>query len=252
MRFKIISYNLKSLEWSNLNKLSTFLLQHKYDIICLQETESSMQGVDLEKDVLKLTNILNKMSGRKYTCHFSKTVARFRKKANYGITILSLYPIVQFQEFYYQHKKYEKRCCQMIKIFVGKTSFKIYHTHFGWQTNQEIQVLQLQEFWKFRDDKCYSILCGDLNMNAYNSKNKDITKILTKSFEILEDFKKKYQDTKMELYTYPTKNPKYRYDYILLSRNILDKLQAKYYYQVIKNFESDHLPIVCSIYLPNL
>ena len=56
----------------------------------------------------------------------------------------------------------------------------------------------------------------------------------------------------MMIYTYPAKNPKYRYDYILLSQNILDKLQAKYYYQVIKNMGSDHLPIVCSIYLPNL
>jgi endonuclease/exonuclease/phosphatase family metal-dependent hydrolase len=241
MRFKIISYNLKSLELCNLTKLSNFLIKQQADIICLQETESSIEGIDLDNDILKLSTIINKKSDRNYQCRFSKTVNRFRKSAKYGITILSAYHILNFQEFYYHHKKYERRCCQLIEICVGNLPLKIYHTHLGWQTNQEIQELQLQEFWNFRDEKGYSILCGDLNINAYKMN----------TCKILVDLKKKYQDTEMTLYTYPATKPIYRYDYILLSKSIMEELHPTYYYRVVQSFNSDHLPIVCSVYLPN-
>ena len=130
----------------------------------------------------------------------------------------------------------------MIEISIGKLNFKIYNTHLGWQTNYEIQQLQLQELQELLklQNTTYSILCGDFNIDFQNKK----------SF-ILENIKKKYQDTEMKLFTYPSKNPKYRYDYIWLSKNILQELQAKFYYQVIKNLDSDHLPITCSIYIPN-
>ena len=224
-KIKVISLNLKSCSLITLENIMEFFRTERCDVICLQELD-----VDTQKFKHNLCQLLAENYG--YYSKFQKSVKR-HKGGYEGLSILSKHPILQYQSIPYQHFK-EKRFMQRIKIFHPELNqeISIINTHLDYMDCNELQLQQLKKYTSSLDDP-YFLVCGDLNITPFEIHQKPdprgfLNNIVDESF------------------TYTTKRPKEKLDYIIMSDGLLQNY--KYKYIIPSNKLSDHKALVLNIY----
>ncbi len=223
-KIKIISFNIKSCQESDLESLIDYIYKKKTDIVCLQEVDKCSKYC--EKNICE--EIFKKIN---FYSRYLKTIDR-RGKGEYGICILSRYLIKDYKKFYYNTYN-EKRGIQMIQVYIPffKKNINIFNTHLDYKNSRNSQVEEfLNIVNKYKNDDC--ILCGDLNLNP----TEDIYKIISQNFKKIN-----YNNT------YSVKRPKQILDYILIHKNS----DFIYEYEVDNIKLSDHKPLICNIYNAN-
>lgn len=219
-KIKIISFNIKSCQECHINHLIDYFVDKKPDVICLQEVDVCSKYC--QEDICRILG--EKLN---YEYKYLKTLNR-RIKGEYGICILSKYPIKNYEEYYYNNYN-EKRGLQKVKIFIPHFNKEIiiFNTHLDYKSSRDLQVKEcLDIINKHINFDC--ILCGDLNLNPkeeiYNSISCNFQKIIYNN-------------------TYSSKRPKQILDYILLHQNS----NFDYNYEVDNINLSDHKPLLCRI-----
>lgn len=219
-KIKIMSYNIKSCQECDFNDLIEYFNIKKPDIICLQEVDkcSKYCTQNICEELLNKLNLHSK---------YLKTIDR-RGSGEYGICIVSRYPIQNYEEYYYGNYN-EKRGLQRMQIFVPflKKKINVFNTHLDYKNCRDSQLKDcLNIIDKHKENDC--ILCGDLNLNPTENVYQEIS----------INFKKiNYGNT------YSAKRPKQIIDYILLHKDC--KLSYEYEVENIKL--SDHKPLICNI-----
>ena len=229
---RIISYNIKSFELCEINKLIEFFKNGKFDIILLQEVDSNTK---------KNNYNITKFIAEKLDYYYYFAPARKKMKGEFGNSIITSYEIKNKEIICLPYKKLETRCLQGIKIYLDKLNqdIFIFNTHLDWDKLYEIQNLQIDIIHKYLEDNYNNqylvILGGDFNIEHKHIKNLN--------------FINKYYKQDYIINTWSTKRPKTQLDniYISCNHNKCSIYKNEYYSQDIKM--SDHKPLMCNLTL---
>jgi len=149
----------------------------------------------------------------------------------YGNAIISKYPIISnevikipYPKIKTGNKYYEKRSILKVILNINNNILTIYITHLGLNKDEQENGINLL----LNSNKNKSIIMGDFNTDDSN---------------MLKQLKKDFNDTTNEdMYSFPSKKPKRKYDYIFVSKDI--KKISSY---VLDEIISDHRPIYTEI-----
>ncbi len=222
MNIKIMSFNTqhcKNFITKKIDYDSIVNLIKKYDVDIIGLNE--IFGNFIVKG--QAEKIANKLG---YHCYFGKaTNIAFRK---YGNAIISKYPIlnteiIKIPKINKFGKGYQKRSILKANIFVKGKVLHVYVTHLG--LNNEEKINGISTIIKNISDR-NTILMGDFNMTP-NNNNMDKIKLINTD---------KYNNT------WPSVKPKYKLDYIFVSKDIKFFLS-----DVVNEIISDHLPCITGI-----
>ncbi len=210
-------------------EIISLINKYKPDIIGLNEIYG--KGFDKNLKTGQADYIANKLG---YYTYFGKATSLSFKP--YGNAILSKYPIIDIKTikipypFIKKGKKYyERRSIIKATIQINKQKIMVFTTHLG--LNEDEQLNGINTIIKSLTDEKY-IIMGDFNIHYDN-------KLLLPLEEITIN-----ADTKLKkmVATWPSNNPKYKYDYIFTSKNI--KIRSAH---IINEIISDHLPYLGEI-----
>lgn len=212
---KLLTYNLNRCGDNSLKKCKETILKTNPDIIALQEV--------IKNNKNNISKILsNNINGYYF---FVKTL-NLKNKDEYGISLISKYPILDNIVYEFKNQNIEKRLLIGIKIKIKNKIYWVYNTHLQYSTNKypSINNKQINELYFFfkKKIKNKNILMGDLNTNPDNLYIKKLFKL----------FK-----------FYNLKKPTYKrdiLDYILISKKIKKKTKIK---KVLNYNLSNHKPI---------
>ena len=216
------NYNTKEIEYESVIKL---INKYKSDIIGLNEVYG--KGFDKKIDGIQSKEIADKLG---YYHYFGKST-RLNFKS-YGNALLSKYPIIEAKVIKIPKvffKFHERRSILKAKIDINGNILTVFVTHFGLtKEEQEKGIKTLISL--LNEDKF--IIMGDFNI-TYGNK-------------LLDYLKGKTIDTSIyfneKLLSWPSDNPKYKFDYILTSKDI-KIIKADIPNEVI----SDHRPYITEI-----
>ena len=220
------NYNTKSLDYDNFINL---ISKYNPDIIGLNEVYG--KGFDKNIGGIQSEEIANKLG---YYHYFGKATSLFFKP--YGNALLSKYPILEANVikipkviFKKGTKLYEKRSIIKAKININGSILTVYVTHLG--LNKDEQLKGIKTLIKLFNNDNF-IVMGDFNI-SYG--NKLLTMLESYTIDTATRFKEK-------LFSWPSDNPKYKFDYILTNKNI-KTISA----DIPKEVLSDHRPYIAEI-----
>ena len=214
---RFLTYNINRCGSLSINKCVKDILKLEADVIALQE-------VILDKSNKHLSKlIVDKLKGN----YIFYTTLKISNKSNYGITIISKYPIKDNFYYLYEYQDSEKRVIIGAKIKIKSKIYWILNTHLHYETKTNNK--QLTELYDLvgKLNRKNLILMGDLNITPNN-----------KSLKNLYDF---FHTYKLENNTFSNKI----LDYILVSKNI----KSKFNIETIDYKVSDHKPVILDIKL---
>lgn len=235
---KIMSYNIQHGvgmdEQLNLKRIATVIQDAGAAIIGLQEVDRFYGNRSQFQDQVKT---LAKLLDFDY-CYGAnlqeKSDHRDFQVSEYGIAILSQYPIESDHHILLESFGEEQRGVLNATISIGNQTMSIYNTHLGLDTrSRQSQVNELVSIIKAETDPC--ILLGDFNAHP---NSKEILSLimqsgLTESFQNVQD-----------AHTFPSNKPKEKIDYIFISSTVKTWDPV-----VIQSNASDHLPIMVTCQL---
>lgn len=225
-KLKVVTYNLKSCSLTTLENIMEFFKTERCDVICLQE---------LDVDTQKFKHNLCQLLAENYGYYFKFQQAVKRHKGGYeGLSILSKHPILKYQCIPYQQFK-EKRFIQKITIFhpLLNKQVSIINTHLDYLNYNQAQLNQLKQYVSSLQETCY-LVCGDFNLTPFQIQQQGGNQGFLNN--IVE-----------KCYTYTSKRPKQKIDYIIMSDYLLQN--HKYKYQALNHQLSDHKPLVLHVYV---
>ncbi|MDC3412161.1 endonuclease/exonuclease/phosphatase family protein [Aquibacillus sp. 3ASR75-11] len=156
------------------------------------------------------------------------------KARQYGIAILSKYPIIESENIELSSYGNEPRGLLRTKIDVGGILVSVFNTHLGLDTSE--RLAQIKEITRVTSSFVRPrILLGDFNAEP----NSEEIKWLLHEGDFVDCFKEIENAV-----TFPADNPNRRIDYILTSKSIKFSNQNMMHTQV-----TDHLPITIKLYL---
>ena len=214
-------------------KIMTFNIQHCKNYITKKIDYNSIINLikKYNPDIVGLNEIYSFQL--KKLCKYLDYNYYFGKSDNlilpYGNSILSKYDINNIKVIKIKDNnnfKYsEKRSILSCNVNINNNLYNIYVTHLGLKENEKINSINTL-INNINIDN--SIILGDFNINS-DSK-------------LLDKFNNFIDSTNKDLYTYPSTNPKYKLDYIFVSKNI--KVIKSY---VLEEVISDHRAIITEI-----
>ena len=221
-----LNYKTKKIDY---NSTINLINKYKPDIIGLNE----VYGKKYDKNIK--TSQIEEVAKRKgYYYYFGKATKLFFK--DYGNALLSKYPIIEAKTikipriiFKKGFKYYEKRSIIKAKIQIKDKIITIYITHLGLNKDEQIKGLNTLNSL-LKDDKF--IIMGDFNI-SYGNKLLNI--ISDKTFDTANLFNN-------QLFSWPSDKPKYKFDYILTSKDI-KTISA----DIPNDIVSDHRPYIAEI-----
>lgn len=234
MKLRLMTFNTEHCknfltEEINYKEVINLIKKHNPDIIGLNEIYGKGFDKNIKKDQAEY--IANQLG---YYYYFGKA-SRLSFKP-YGNAILSKYPIMDAKTIKIPYpfikkgnKYYERRSIIKCTIQINNQKLAVYVTHLG--LNPDEQLNGINTIIKSLTKEKF-IIMGDFNMN-YDNK----TLLPLENLTINADTK-----LKAKKYTWPSDNPKYKFDYIFTSKNI-KVLSA----DIPSDIVSDHLPYIAEI-----
>ncbi|MFA4869136.1 MAG: endonuclease/exonuclease/phosphatase family protein [Pedobacter sp.] len=235
---KVMSYNIRiasppSKGWgfTDLQAVANAINRMKPDLVALQEvdvyTERSGKHSNQGKELAEKT-------GMYY--HFAKAVDR--SGGDYGVAVLSRFPIIKGESFRLpltKDSKGEIRAAALIrvKIFGEETVFMSAHLDHLSDIDRKLQVEELNKIIK--NNSKYPLIFGaDLNMR----RNNPVINILEK--EVV------FNCVDCES-TFPADKPTETIDYLMLNKKAFKKFKVSNYRVGDETYASDHLPLMMDI-----
>ncbi len=233
MKLKVMTFNIMHAEnflTGQIDYDSIINLIKKYDPDIISLNELYGKGFDKKIKTSQLEYIATKL-GLYY--YFGK--ATYLHFIPYGNGLLSKYPInkastikIKAPFIHKGGKYYENRSIIKANININNKKLTILSTHLG--LNEDEQVKGIKRLENNLPNSNYLIL-GDLNMDYDNP----LLNKLDFATDTATYFKKR-------MYSWPSDKPKYKYDYILTSKDI--KIISAI---IPKEIISDHRPYIADI-----
>lgn len=162
MKLSFGSYNIKHGADASLDmtKLASNITEFKMDVVGLQEVDQKttrVNGIDTMKELSDATGYE----------HYAFFKAISYKGGEYGVGILSKYPIVETERIALESENYEQRVLGRAAINVNGTVLQFFVTHLSYE-DKEVrtkQFLQIAEVLKGYDNY---VLTGDFNTSDFS------------------------------------------------------------------------------------
>lgn len=232
----IMSYNIQhgtGLDGKlDLERIAKVITASKGTIIGLQEVDKFYsERSDFKDQAKELAKLLNfhYCYGANLNLQSTNDQAKNRQ---YGVAILSKYPIIKSEHLLLSSYGKEQRGVLSATIDKNGVQMNIYNTHLGLDVpSRTTQIDELIDITtRFQGPK---VLLGDFNTDP---QSKEI-----QSFLKLTDFVDSFKNIS-KANTFPSNDPNQRIDYIFTNTDI-ELLNQK----VINSNASDHLPIMIEI-----
>lgn len=229
LRLKVMTYNIRFGELASMEQIGQHIKAFNPDFVALQEVDIHMyrdltphqHGVDFMTALAKETGMFPL---------YGKAVAAL--KGYFGVGILSKYPYISVEKLMLPNpNNVEPRVLLSGTFEVGNDTVIFATTHLD-VTSEQNRVLQTQYICDyFKDCKYPVLLGGDFNAKPQTDSLKKV-------------MKKSWLEFTNDDFTFPTKNPKAKLDYIF-ARPMLGWSLIRT--QAIQSQLSDHLPIITEL-----
>ncbi|MGO4886921.1 endonuclease/exonuclease/phosphatase family protein [Anaerobacillus sp. MEB173] len=238
LKLKLMSFNIHHGKGTDktvdLKRIAQVIRNSKSDIIGLNEVDRHFSARTEYIDQLAWLAEeleLNAVYGPSITLTSS---VNKQQKRQYGNALLSRFPITESSNHLFQSSFAENRSLLESKILINNTIINVFVTHFS--LNSYIQKRQTRFFLShIKKMNEPIILLGDLNIKPHSKRWEELHNYLIDCWSV----NKTYSG-----FTYPSKSPKKRIDYIFVSPNLQIDLAS-----TIMDYPtaSDHLPLQASI-----
>lgn len=232
---RVMSYNIRiahppSKGWSevDLPAIARVIKNANPDLVALQEvdayTERSGKKIHQASELAKMTGM---------NFFFAKAIDR--SGGDYGVAVLSRFPIIESKGFRLPVRdtiKSEIRALAVIKVQMPDGENIVFcSTHFDHLADED-RLMQARTMTDIIEKySAYPVIMGaDFNMQPDNPVMDSIRKVLTVDCETFP-------------LTFPTVNPKRTIDYVLLNKAGIDKFNIVKYHTLKEEYASDHLPV---------
>lgn len=167
LSLNIGSYNIAHGQFINydMQPIADDILEKDLDIVGLQEVDIN---ADRSQNIDTLT-LLSQMTGYKYYAYY-KTVD-LATEGQYGVAILSKYPIVETNRFDLPSPGVEARVLGYAKIDVEGTNVNFFVTHASFE-KEEIRVSQFEYINTVLKDFDNFMIAGDFNTSNFEEYKK--------------------------------------------------------------------------------
>ena len=167
LALNIGSYNIAHGQFINydMQPIADDILEKGLDIVGLQEVDIN---ADRSQNIDTLT-LLSQMTGYKYYAYY-KTVD-LATEGQYGVAILSKYPIVETNRFDLPSPGVEARVLGYAKIDVEGTNVNFFVTHASFE-KEEIRVSQFEYINTVLKDFDNFMIAGDFNTSNFEEYKK--------------------------------------------------------------------------------
>lgn len=157
MRLRFASYNIfhGGLAKYDMSKIAKNIVENDIDVVGIQEVDIGT----LRSGKINVIAELAKASGYPYYAFF-KTIDF--DGGDYGIAVLSRYPIVESEKLELESGKSEKRALGMTKIDVDGNNISFFVTHLTYR-DKDVRVAQLSYLADLLSKTDDFILTGDFN-----------------------------------------------------------------------------------------
>ncbi|WP_093921254.1 endonuclease/exonuclease/phosphatase family protein [Sunxiuqinia elliptica] len=232
---RVLSYNIRiahppsgGWELIDLPAIGEAINRIKPDLVALQEvdafTERSGKTVHQAKELAQIT-------GMDY--FFAKAVDR--SEGDYGVAVLSRFPIVEAQAYRLPVRdsiKTEIRALALVKVQLPDGSLMAFGSAHLDHLSDEDRLLQVKTMINVIDayQQFPLVIGADLNMKPDNSVMSDLKEALVPACVNCP-------------LTFPADNPDRTLDYILLNDQANDQFEVLDYHTVNETYASDHLPL---------
>ena len=250
---KIVSYNIANYDdhpnWPIRKKLlATELAEIDADIIALQEVRynianpANTDSADTAEEILQELQLL----GKYQDAYLITDKAMFYGSRNFweGVSLISKYDIIEQGILHHtllETSDLNKRVTQYSILLVENEVFAILNTHLTYdQRGLEGNVTELLDY-SVRFTNFPTIILGDMNATPENPAMEMIA-----NYDFIDSYD--YLQPGKDGFTYPTKSPSKRIDYIWINQILeerLDKIMKIGTAQSGGIYPSDH----CGIYL---
>lgn len=222
---RVMTYNVKDCEdGTKIEEVANEIKTQHPDIVCLQELDWATQRAG-GKEVLKL---LAQAAGMNY--RFYPTIKL--QGGEYGIGIMSVYPLEDCEMFRLDTGKEEGRVLAKAQVKVKDTTVTVYNTHLSFE-DKEMRLKQFDFLQETISANAPFVLMGDFNVESFD----EYTHL--KNVRLVNS-----QDSRYE--TYLGEDVQMRsLDNIIVSDNVT--LQN---HSMVKTGVSDHNMLVAELKLP--
>lgn len=236
----VMTYNIriasppsKGWEHTELEAIASVINREKPDLVALQEvdafTERSGKTSHQAKELAALTGMY---------WHFAKAIDR--SDGDYGVAVLSRFPIVSTESFRLPVSKGsegEIRACALVTVLVGGQKVGFMSAHLDHQSDRDrlLQVRTINRILK-KHKRLPLIFGADLNMDR---RNHVLCTLERQVFFLCES---------CEL-TFPADTPRITLDYLMLNKAAMDRFEKIDYRVVEETYASDHRPVVSRLKL---
>lgn len=236
----VMTYNIRiasppSLGWghTDLHAVADVINRERPDLVALQEvdayTERSGKASHQAKELAAMTGMY---------WHFAKAVDR--NGGDYGVAVLSRFPIASAQSFrlpVHKGSDGEIRGCALITVLIGgqKVGFMSAHLDHQSDRDRQLQVRAINRILK-KYKKLPVIFGADLNMEHRNP----VMRMLEPQISFLCD---------SCALTFPSDTPRVTLDYLMLNKAAMEHFEKISYRVVAETYASDHRPVVSRLRL---
>lgn len=240
-KLRVMSYNIRiasppSKGWgvTELDSIAAVINRHPCDLIALQEvdrfTRRSGKDSDQIAELAKRTDMHS---------FFAKAIDR--EGGDYGVGVLSRYPIVEahaYRIFPHDTVKHEIRALAVIKVRVAKKDIIFASFHLD-HLSHEVRKNQLEQVFSHLEKyKNFKIIFGaDLNIHADNA--------------LLDEFSQRgfiIQKENLKTLTFSTSKPRVTLDYLIGNKKFYKNVKDVTFEVLHKeNYASDHFPIILTL-----
>lgn len=234
----VMSYNIQHGRGMDnvvdLDRIAGVIIDEGADIVGLQEVDVGVQrsdGLDIASELARLTGLEHYVFGKNLD----------HDGGDYGIAVLSKYPISDYENMHFEQLGNELRSIQAMKVDVGGFPVLLMNTHLAHRREDEPERLQYMEAARSdiipRYPAAKAILfTGDFNDVPGSATHLAVKEYMHDVWEIAGDGG--------EGFTIPPDNPNRRIDYIFYDGDI-EPIEAR----VPITQASDHLPVVAAFKL---
>jgi len=232
-KIRVMTYNIhvgvgmdKKLD---LQRIADVINQERPDLVGLQEVDRGVERTQRKDEIVELAQLTRMKYAFAHNLDY--------QGGQYGVAILSRFPIGRIDHRMYQNKReVERRGMIRAEVKIdGKTiNFVTTHLDYQYQDGRLFEAEQMLEF--LRDVKGPLIIVGDFNDEPSGSTYK----LMLNQFD---DAWLKSRQTTNGL-SYPADKPTKRIDYAFVRKS--DGLKVKKAW-VVGTLASDHIPVVAEV-----
>ena len=229
---RVMSYNIhvgvgmdKKLD---LQRIADVIKQEKPDLVGLQEVDRGVKRTEGKDEIAELVKMTGMHSAFAHNIDF--------QGGQYGVAILSRYPITSTDHRKYENKRVaERRGMLRVEVNVAGRTLNFVTTHLDYQY-ADGRLFETEQLLKFLEGvKGPLIVTGDFNDEPAGSSYQ----LMLKGFE--DSWMR--SKAKGDGFSYPADKPVKRIDYIFTAPREVKTKRA----WVVNTLASDHLPLVAEV-----